>query len=458
MKAKIARTGRVQSWLDEPSHRLPVSCTIVVPEDNMESIQDSWTFASYALRHGAGVAVHLSNLRPKGSDNGRGLIASGAVSFGKIYSTLNEVLRRGGVYRSGAITLHLDADHGDLIDFITAKRGELPWVKRCVNIDQESWDNLDSLTKGLLFHGIQAGDIWLAKKKYDKQGRRVRFNVCLEVALLNKGSCLLQHVNLAACEKQELIPVFEQAMKELCELHPKTGVDKDGFYRHPKDDRQVGLGMIGLANFLSYYNVSYKEFGEALAVLNAGKGATLEQTDTEAWDLALYFMRAINAAADVADKYHMDRAFAIAPTATCSYRYSDRNGYTATPEIAPPIATSVDRDSSTYGVTSADYGYVETAWEVGWEAYYSVATGICQLLENTGLFHGYSFNTWTDVCTYDEEFIQKWLDSPLTSMYYSLRVMPDTQRKDDAAALIDDEDYKDLFNFEENNVCSTCAE
>ena len=87
-----------------------------------------------------------------------------------------------------------------------------------------------------------------------------------------------------------------------------------------------------------------------------------------------------------------------------------------------------------------------------------MATGICQLLENTGLFHGYSFNTWTDVCTYDEEFIQKWLDSPLTSMYYSLRVMPDTQRKDDAAALIDDEDYKDLFNFEENNVCSTCAE
>ena len=71
MRAKIARTGRVQSWLDEPSHRLPVSCTIVVPEDNMESIQDSWTFASYALRHGAGVAVHLSNLRPKGSDNGR---------------------------------------------------------------------------------------------------------------------------------------------------------------------------------------------------------------------------------------------------------------------------------------------------------------------------------------------------------------------------------------------------
>ena len=93
MNEKIARTGRVSSWLEDPSHRLPVSCTIVCPEDNMESIQDSWVFASYALRHGAGVAVHLSNLRPKGTDNGKGLVASGAVSFGKIYSTLNEVLR-----------------------------------------------------------------------------------------------------------------------------------------------------------------------------------------------------------------------------------------------------------------------------------------------------------------------------------------------------------------------------
>ena len=455
MNEKIARTGRVSSWLEDPSNRLPVSCTIVCPEDNMESIQDSWVFASYALRHGAGVAVHLSNLRPKGTDNGKGLVASGAVSFGKIYSTLNEVLRRGGWYRSGAITLHIDADNGDLVDFITAKRSELPWVKRCVNIDQESWDNLDGITRGLLLHGIQAGDIWLAKKKYDKQGRRVRFNVCLEVALLNKGSCLLQHVNLAACDKHELIRVFEQAMKELCELHPKTGVEKDGMYRHPNDDRQVGLGMIGLANFLAYYNVSYKEFGEALTLLNDDRAP---EEYTEAYDLAIYFMRAINAAADVAESYNMDRAFAIAPTATCSYRYSDRKGYTSTPEIAPPIATSVDRDSAAYGVKSVDYGYVETAWEVGWDAYYSVAKGMCQLLENTGLFHGYSFNTWTDVCTYNDEFIQDWLDSPLTSMYYSLRVMPDTQRKDDAAALIDDEDYKDLFNFDNNEVCSTCAE
>ena len=49
-----------------------------------EGIEASWRFASHALRHGAGCAVHLSKLRPKGHENGKGLTASGPVSFAKI--------------------------------------------------------------------------------------------------------------------------------------------------------------------------------------------------------------------------------------------------------------------------------------------------------------------------------------------------------------------------------------
>ena len=92
MTELISRTGRVQSWLDNPESRLPVSCTVFVVEDSMEGdngIEASWRFASHALRNGAGCAIHLSKLRPKGADNGRGLTASGPVSFGKIYSVLN---------------------------------------------------------------------------------------------------------------------------------------------------------------------------------------------------------------------------------------------------------------------------------------------------------------------------------------------------------------------------------
>ena len=36
MNNVIARTGRVQNWIDDPTSRLPVSCTGFVVEDSME--------------------------------------------------------------------------------------------------------------------------------------------------------------------------------------------------------------------------------------------------------------------------------------------------------------------------------------------------------------------------------------------------------------------------------------
>jgi ribonucleotide reductase alpha subunit len=135
----IARTGRVQNWINDPTSRLPVSCTVFVVEDSMEGldgIESSWRFVSHALRNGAGVAVHLSNLRPKGDENGKGLTASGPVSFAKIYSTLNETLRRGGHYKNGAVVCHLDYDHPDALEFVNASSADLPWVKRCLDVDQ----------------------------------------------------------------------------------------------------------------------------------------------------------------------------------------------------------------------------------------------------------------------------------------------------------------------------------
>ena len=58
----IARTGRVQNWLDDPTGRLPVSCTVFSVENEMEGpngIEASWRFVSHALRNGAGVACLL---------------------------------------------------------------------------------------------------------------------------------------------------------------------------------------------------------------------------------------------------------------------------------------------------------------------------------------------------------------------------------------------------------------
>jgi hypothetical protein len=441
----IARTGRVQSWIDDPTSRLPVSCTVFVVEDTMEGpngIEASWRFVSHALRYGAGVAVHLSKLRARGEENSKGLVASGPVSFAKIYSTLNEILRRGGVYKNGAVVLHLDLSHPDVLEFITASRSELPWVKRCVNINNHWWEETTQEVKDALLEGIKKGDIWLNKTKVDKNGNRIRGNVCLEVYLPSRGTCLLQHVNLGGCELDQVRGAFVQGMSELCALHGKTNVGESGEYLPSTTDRQVGLGLLGLANLLRRYGITYQAFGQALSYLNDG---IVPVEADGAYVLAKELQAGIQAAAEVAKFNNMDRAFAIAPTASCSYRYKDLDGYTTCPEIAPPIARQVDRDSGTFGVQSFDYGPVEIASEVGWENYKRVTDGIIRLLDTTGLLHGYSFNSWSDVITYDEAFIEEWLDSPQTSLYYSLQVMGDVQDKSSAYAALDEAEVDDYL-------------
>ena len=439
----ISRTGRVQSWIDDPQSRLPVSCTIFVVEDSMEGpegIEASWRFASHALRYGAGCAIHLSKLRPEGHTNDKGLVATGPVSFGKIYSALNETLRRGGAYKNGAIVLHLDLNHADILKFITTPRQELPWVKRCVDITPAMWRNCNRETKEALLHGIKSGDIWLNKIKYDGEGQRIYGNVCLEVYLPSRGTCLLQHVNLGACSIDDLQEAFVSGMSELCDLHGRTGVGESGEYLTPEIDKQVGLGVLGLANFLRQYNISYEDFGEALRRVNQGFSAS-DAAGIAAWALN----NAIFEASQIARQHNMVRAFAIAPTASCSYRSKDLDGYTCTPEIAPPIARTVDRDSGEFGVERVEYGDVEIASEVGWDAYKRVADEIITMLDRTGLLHGYSFNSWSDVVTYDEAFIEEWLASPQTSLYYSLQVMGDVQDKSDAYAALGDIDVDDYL-------------
>jgi hypothetical protein len=457
----IARTGRVQSWLDNPEKKLPVSCTVFCVDDTFDQTGDgldaSFRFVSHALRNAAGVAVHLSKLRPAGTTNSAGLVASGPVSFARIYSVLNEVIRRGGTYKGGACCLHLDANHADLEQFVDATRRDLPWVKKCIDVTREWWDELTEPLQKKILKAIQAGDIWFNKVAYDKQGNRIFGNVCLEIRLAHRGSCLLQHVQLGACNVEDLYPAFTEGMRQLVSLHGRTGVGDTGEYLPSWKDRQVGLGVLGLANFLRIHGVSYAAFGEALKLVNDGQ----DIEHTPAIIVAREWVRAVAGAANIAREAKMDRAFCIAPTASCSYRYKDLEGYTTAPEIAPPISRHVDRDSGTFGVASFDYGPCEIASEVGWDTYKLAADEICRTFTDTGLFHGYSFNTWSDAITYDNDFINDWFESPQTSIYYSLQVNPDTLRKDDAASLLEGDDYADLFGFDAEDdplLCSSCAE
>jgi hypothetical protein len=190
------------------------------------------------------------------------------------------------------------------------------------------WKFADQDTKDALLYGIKSGDIWLNKIKYTETGERIYGNVCLEVYLPSRGTCLLQHVNLGACTLDNLQEAFVTGMSELCDLHGRTGVGESGEYLTPDNDRQVGLGVLGLANFLRRYNITYEKFGEALRLVNLGHSANNE-AGCAAWALN----NAIFEAAQIARENNMVRAFAIAPTASCSYRSRDLDGFTCTPEI-----------------------------------------------------------------------------------------------------------------------------
>ena len=71
------------------------------------------------------------------------------------------------------------------------------------------------------------------------------------------------------------------------------------------------------------------------------------------------------------------------------------------------------------------------------------------------MFHGYSLNHWSDLISYDEQFVEDWIESPQTSLYYALQVRENRQAKDNAmVALEDSTDFKEMFDF----GCVSCAE
>lgn len=456
----LALTGRVRNWIKEcldtgkPKYRMPVSCTTFKVEDRFEGesgIIDSWRFMALALKKGAGVAMDLSSLSPNGLIRPSGVSPSGPLSFAEVYSPICHTIRRGG-RKIGAINLFLDGNHPDAQEFVRAPRALIPWAKRTLYVDKSPtsypfWPDIEQ--------AINRGDLWLAKKQYDKYGNRLYSNVCLEVLLKHRGTCLLSHTNLGTVPLMDIPKAMAENMNWLCQVHPMTGVGESGLYLSHLEDRQVGLGWIGLANKLAELQIPYWEFVRDLEQLGIRTNDFKLELLTKAWStiygndtwpefmalnwsdsqkLAVAIAYGYHVAGKIAASYGMERAFVIAPTATASHAYKDSRGFTTAPEISPPVGRIVDRDSGEFGVQTYYYpDDCETASEVGWETQFELLCLFQKMMNATGLAHSISANIWED---FNKDWADRWWHSPLISTYYRWQIHQDQLDKTDTRACV----------------------
>jgi len=97
------------------------ACFVLHPMDSIESIMNTVKYTAIIHKSGGGVGLYFSNIRPANSVvKSTSGVASGPISFMKIFNMSTEVIKQGGVRRGANLGL-LKCTHPDIFDWVRCK-------------------------------------------------------------------------------------------------------------------------------------------------------------------------------------------------------------------------------------------------------------------------------------------------------------------------------------------------
>lgn len=274
------------------------ACFVLPVEDSMEGIFDALKNAALIHKSGGGTGFSFSRLRPKNSRVGTtGGVASGPVSFMKIFNTATEQVKQGGT-RRGANMAVLRVDHPNIMEFIESKTNnkELTNFNISVGItdafmkavkEGKTYDLIDPAAKTkageldavevfqtMVQRAWQNGDpgvLFLDRANRDNPtpalGEIESTNPCGEQPLLPMEACNLGSINLVkyVVEREGKPSIDYESLKETIWLAVRFLDNVIDMSQYPipeiakmvRGNRKVGLGVMGFADLLFRMNVPY---------------------------------------------------------------------------------------------------------------------------------------------------------------------------------------------------------